>query len=66
MCDLPTATDAGHTGEKAVPDYAGPELMNRYTWYPSHHWTEPYPGDDQVYVPQDVPGGYVPSAEVDG
>jgi YVTN family beta-propeller protein len=59
------AKDQRFTGPKAVPDYANPELMNRYTWYQSHHWTTPYPGDTQVYTPDQVPGGYVPSADQD-
>src|SRR5262245_952895 len=33
------------TGNGAVPDYANPEQMNRYTWYEGHGWKVPYPGD---------------------
>ncbi|NUQ98140.1 MAG: phosphoesterase, partial [Streptomyces sp.] len=33
------------TGPHAVPDYANNEQMNRYTWYQTHNWTKPYPGD---------------------
>ena len=47
------------TGDSAVPDYANPELMNRYTWYRSHGWTVPYPGDRVIYPPSQVPGGYL-------
>ena len=49
------------TGNTAIPDYANPEQMNRYTWYQSHGWTTPYPGDSTIYAPADVPGAYVPS-----
>jgi hypothetical protein len=54
------------TGPKAVPDYANPTQMNRYTWYQTHDWTKPYPGDKKVYAPADVPGAYLPSPDSDG
>ncbi|AZP14910.1 phosphoesterase [Streptomyces aquilus] len=54
------------TGPNAVPDYANPEQMNRYTWYQTHNFTKPYPGDKQVYAPNAVPGAYLPSPESDG
>ncbi|MFF4502616.1 bifunctional YncE family protein/alkaline phosphatase family protein [Streptomyces sp. NPDC001401] len=54
------------TGPHAVPDYANAEQMNRYTWYQTHNWTKPYPGDKKVYAPNDVPGAYLPSSENDG
>ncbi|MEV7071228.1 bifunctional YncE family protein/alkaline phosphatase family protein [Streptomyces sp. NPDC093990] len=54
------------TGPHAVPDYANAEQMNRYTWYQTHDWTKPYPGDRKVFAPNDVPGAYLPSAESDG
>ncbi|MEU1513781.1 alkaline phosphatase family protein [Streptomyces sp. NPDC005811] len=54
------------TGPNAVPDYANPTQMNRYTWYQTHDWTKPYPGDTKVYAPDDVPGAYLPSPESDG
>ena len=53
------------TGESAVPDYANPEQMNRYTWYRAHAWRMPYPGDPVIYAPANVPGGYLPSPETD-
>ena len=51
------------TGNGAIPDYANPEQMNRYTWYKAHEWTVPYPGDSKIYAPSQVPGGTIPSAE---
>jgi hypothetical protein len=53
-----------HTsGNGAVPDYANPEQMNRFTWYQAHQWKTPYPGDSKIYAPAQVPGAYIPSAE---
>jgi len=51
------------TGNGAVPDYANPEQMNRYTWYQAHEWTKPYPGDSKIFAPTKVPGAYIPSSE---
>jgi len=51
------------TGNGAVPDYANPEQMNRYTWYQAHGWKVPYPGDSKIYLPSQVPGAYLPSLE---
>ncbi|HKD93385.1 MAG TPA: alkaline phosphatase family protein [Gaiellaceae bacterium] len=51
------------TGDGAVPDYANPEQMNRYTWYQAHDWKVPYPGDSRIYAPAKVPGGYIPSSD---
>ncbi len=51
------------TGNGAVPDYANPEQMNRYTWYQAHEWKVPYPGDSKIYAPAQVPGAYIPSSD---
>jgi YVTN family beta-propeller protein len=51
------------TGNGAVPDYANPEQMNRYTWYQAHQWNLPYPGDSKIYAPTQVPGAYIPSSD---
>ena len=53
------------TGDSAVPDYADPEQMNRYTWYQAHQWKTPYPGDPKIYSPNQVPGAYIPSSDTD-
>ncbi|MFL6106321.1 MAG: alkaline phosphatase family protein [Marmoricola sp.] len=53
------------TGKQARADYAHPEQMNRYTWYQTHNWTRPYPGDSKVFLPSDVPGGTIPSSDSD-
>ena len=54
------------TGPNAVPDYANPAQMNHLTWYQTHDWTQPYPGEDKVYAPDQVPGAFIPSSESDG
>jgi YVTN family beta-propeller protein len=54
------------TGPNAVPDYAAPAQMNHLTWYETHNWTTPYPGEAKIYAPNDVPGAYIPSSETDG
>lgn len=60
------ATHQRLTGPNAVPDYANSAQMNRYTWYLTHNWTKPYPGDNKLLAPDAVPGGYLPSPESDG
>ncbi|MGP4017350.1 alkaline phosphatase family protein [Saccharopolyspora sp. 5N708] len=54
------------TGPNATADYANPAQMNHFTWYQTHGWTQPYPGEDEVFAPDQVPGAYIPSAESDG
>ena len=54
------------TGPTAVPDYANPEQMNRYTWYATHGWRTPYPGDSKIYAPNQVPGAYLPASDTSG
>ena len=53
------------TGANARADYANPEQMNRYTWYETHDWLLPYPGDSKIYAPDDVPGAFIPNADTD-
>ncbi|WP_318306597.1 bifunctional YncE family protein/alkaline phosphatase family protein [Amycolatopsis solani] len=54
------------TGPNAVADYANPAQMNHFTWYQTHGWRQPYPGEAEVVAPDRVPGAYLPSAESDG
>jgi YVTN family beta-propeller protein len=55
-----------HTmGNGAVPDYANPLQMNRYTWYQAHDWKVPYPGDSKIYTPSQVPGASLPSSDAE-
>jgi hypothetical protein len=51
------------TGNGAIPDYANPLQMNRYTWYQAHDWKVPYPGDPKICTPSQVPGGTLPSPD---
>ncbi|MFB7915824.1 alkaline phosphatase family protein [Streptomyces sp. NPDC056061] len=54
------------TGPGVRPDAANPAQMNHFTWYQSHEWKKPYPGEDRIVAPQEVPGAYIPAAESDG
>ncbi|MEV5543963.1 bifunctional YncE family protein/alkaline phosphatase family protein, partial [Saccharopolyspora shandongensis] len=54
------------TGPDAKPDFANPAQMNHFTWYQAHAWTKPYPGEDKIFAPEDVPGAYIPAADTDG
>ncbi|MFE9656651.1 bifunctional YncE family protein/alkaline phosphatase family protein [Micromonospora sp. NPDC006431] len=54
------------TGPDAKPDFANPAQMNHFTWYQAHDWKKPYPGEDRIFAPEDVPGAYIPSSESDG
>ena len=51
------------TGNSAQPDHANPAQMNRYTWYRTHEWKVPYPGDSSIYAPSQVPGGDIPGTD---
>jgi hypothetical protein len=51
------------TGNGARADFANPEQMNRYTWYQTHNWKLPYPGDSGIYLPSKVPGAFIPSPD---
>jgi hypothetical protein len=53
------------TGPDAKPDVANPAQMNHYTWYQSHDWAKPYPGEAKIVAPAQVPGAYIPPAESD-
>ena len=54
------------TGPNAKADSANPAQMNHFTWYETHGWKKPYPGEAKLYAPKDVPGAYIPSSESDG
>ncbi|WP_404868220.1 alkaline phosphatase family protein [Kitasatospora griseola] len=54
------------TGTDAAPDRANPAQMNHLTWYEAHDWNTPYPGEQELLAPADVPGATLPSAELDG
>jgi YVTN family beta-propeller protein len=54
------------TGPDAKPDFANPAQMNHFTWYQTHDWAKPYPGEDKIFAPENVPGAYLPAAESGG
>ncbi|HEY3711123.1 MAG TPA: bifunctional YncE family protein/alkaline phosphatase family protein [Amycolatopsis sp.] len=54
------------TGPNATADYANPAQMNHFTWYQTHGWTQPYPGENKIFTPDQVPGAAIPSAGSDG
>ena len=54
------------TGPNAVADYANPAQMNHFTWYQTSGWQRPYPGEDRIFTPDQVPGAYLPSPDGDG
>jgi YVTN family beta-propeller protein len=53
------------TGPDAKADFANPAQMDHFTWYQAHDWKKPYPGEDKIFAPEDVPGGYLPPADAD-
>jgi YVTN family beta-propeller protein len=53
------------TGPDAKPDFANPAQMNHFTWYQTHDWAKPYPGENAILTPEKVPGAYIPSADTD-
>ncbi|MEV4624504.1 alkaline phosphatase family protein [Asanoa sp. NPDC049573] len=54
------------TGPNAIPDYANPVVMGHFTWYQAHNWRAPYPGEDKILTPDQVPDSYLPAPESDG
>jgi YVTN family beta-propeller protein len=54
------------TGPEARADFANPAQMNHFDWYEAHNWSTPYPGEDRIFAPQDVPGAAIPAADSDG
>ncbi|MFD2081588.1 40-residue YVTN family beta-propeller repeat-containing protein [Actinopolymorpha cephalotaxi] len=53
------------TGTLAKADSANPEQMNHFTWYQTHGWIKPYPGETKIYAPDQVPGAYIPPTDTD-
>ncbi|GAB3147256.1 bifunctional YncE family protein/alkaline phosphatase family protein [Microbispora hainanensis] len=53
-------------GPAARADSGNPEQMNRFSWYEAHDYKKPYPGDGEIYAPDQVPGAYIPSSDNDG
>jgi YVTN family beta-propeller protein len=53
------------TGPLAKADSANPTQMDHFTWYQTHQFAKPYPGETKIYTPDKVPGAYIPSADND-
>jgi len=49
-----------------APDSANPAQLNRVDWYSAHGWQLPYPGDTQIYAPDQVPGHNLPAQDIAG
>ncbi|WP_231563186.1 bifunctional YncE family protein/alkaline phosphatase family protein [Microbacterium mangrovi] len=54
------------TGNGAIPDEAAPALMNRWTWYQTHRWSTPYPGDSRILTPSQVKSSGSGTVDSDG
>ncbi|GHJ39750.1 alkaline phosphatase family protein [Streptomyces sp. TS71-3] len=53
------------TGTHAQADFANPAQMNHLTWYQTHNWSQPYPGEKKIFAPNQVPGALIPSTDTD-
>jgi YVTN family beta-propeller protein len=51
------------TGPLAQADSANPAQMNHFTWYETHGFSKPYPGETKIYSPDQVPGAYLPAPD---
>ncbi|WIV52945.1 bifunctional YncE family protein/alkaline phosphatase family protein [Amycolatopsis nalaikhensis] len=54
------------TGPSAKADSTNPSQLNHLNWYETHGWEKPYPGEDKIFAPNDVPGALIPGADNDG
>lgn len=52
----------GYNQPHGKQDSANPAEMNRYIWYQGHNFNVPYPGDQKIYAPSEVPGGNIPES----
>jgi YVTN family beta-propeller protein len=49
-------------GRYSHQDRVNPAQENRLDWYSAHNWSVAYPGDKQIYLPNQVPGRKLPAA----
>ncbi|MEV0070930.1 bifunctional YncE family protein/alkaline phosphatase family protein [Amycolatopsis sp. NPDC050768] len=47
------------TGEHAQVDGVNQPQLGRYDWYTSTGWIKPFPGDNKILRPDEVPGRYL-------
>jgi YVTN family beta-propeller protein len=48
------------SGDNGAPDKVNQAQLGRYNWYTATGWTKPFPGDDAIYAPDEVPGRNIP------
>ncbi|MDF3293547.1 bifunctional YncE family protein/alkaline phosphatase family protein [Streptomyces silvisoli] len=53
-------------GAKPQLDQVNPAQLNRVDWYQATDWTRPYPGDQRILAPNEVPGRDTPPQELGG
>src|SRR5262249_18816961 len=53
--------DGRFNGDSAIQDWANPAQLNRGDWYSAHDWKVPYPGDNRILPPSEVPGHNLPN-----
>ena len=56
-----TVAEPALSGPHAAPDSVNPAQLNRYDWYTSTGWSQPYPGDSAILAPDQVPGRNLPT-----
>ena len=56
----------GREGHFNGPDKVNPQQLNRLDWYSAHDWRVAYPGDPEIYLPDQVPGRNLPAAYLGG
>lgn len=67
----PAALKAAWETWKAKQDFTGPDrvppvMLAHFDWYEAKNWSQPYPGENTLYLPNKVPGAYIPPADSDG
>jgi YVTN family beta-propeller protein len=60
------SNDQYSSGALQREDSVNTAQMNRLTWYASTGWTKPYPGDDRILSPDEVPGRDIPAPDLGG
>jgi hypothetical protein len=48
------------------PDRVPPIMLAHFDWYEAKNWSQPYPDEDRLYLPNEVPGAYFPPNDSDG
>lgn len=48
------------------PDRVPPVMLAHFDWYEAKNWSQPYPGENRLYLPNKVPGAYIPPNDSDG